>query len=382
MKEISRKTKAKGDLPGSIYLRGKVYWIKYYKDGKPLRESARTGDFETAQAELAKRINEVKHGKTPNIQLPRVKFDDLSEDFLRDYRINGRKSLARAKFSVMRLEAFFGWMRVIDIDTSKIYKYVEGRLNEGMKNSTINRELAALKRMLSLGAQCKKVEAVPYIPMLKEDNVRKNFFEKADFLALREALPDYLKPVVTFAYKTGWRIGEISSLKWSNVDLNNWTVRLNPGETKNDKGRIIYLDTELQGIIADLWQARKVSGRLTEYVFMNADGTGSIKRITTSWKTACRRVGIPEYLFHDFRRTAVRNMVRANTPEVVAMKISGHKTRAIFDRYNIVSEEDLKQAAMRHEEYLKSVPGTKTGTIIEMYGNTLRRKSPRHQRLE
>jgi len=99
MKEISRRTKKNGDLPGSIYLRGAVYWIKYYKDGKPLRESTRSGDYETAQAELAKRIDEVTHGKTPNIQLNRVKFDDLSKDFLSDCRINEKKSLERAEIS-------------------------------------------------------------------------------------------------------------------------------------------------------------------------------------------------------------------------------------------------------------------------------------------
>ncbi|MFZ0930607.1 MAG: hypothetical protein WAN11_18515 [Syntrophobacteraceae bacterium] len=73
MKEIPRKTKKNGDLPGSIYLRGKVHWIKYYKDGKPYRESTRSEDYDTAQAELAKRIAEVTQGKTPNIEAKRIK---------------------------------------------------------------------------------------------------------------------------------------------------------------------------------------------------------------------------------------------------------------------------------------------------------------------
>jgi integrase len=130
--------------------------------------------------------------------------------------------------------------------------------------------------MLNLGARCTppKVDRVPHISLLKENNVRKGFFEKTDFISLRDALPSYLKPMVTFAYKTGWRKEEVTDLKWSEVDLNNGTVRLNPGETKNEKGRTVYLDTELQAIFADLWEARKASGKLTEYVFMNADGTG------------------------------------------------------------------------------------------------------------
>jgi hypothetical protein len=113
VKEISRRTKAKGNLPGSIYLRGKVYWIKYYKDGKPYRESARTKDYDTAQTELAKRIAEVKQGKTPNIEAKRVKFDDLSKHFISDYKINERKSLVRAQISVNHLKEFFGGMRAL-----------------------------------------------------------------------------------------------------------------------------------------------------------------------------------------------------------------------------------------------------------------------------
>jgi integrase len=374
MKLIRRK--GKGDLSGSIYrpkyrdkngdlVESQVYWVKYYKDGKPLRESTKTTNYDDAVAFLADRMADVTKGKTPNIKLNRVKFSDLSEDFLSDYRINGRKSLKRAEISIAHIKAFFGNMLVIELDSSKVMKYIEHRMGADISNGTINRELAALKRMLNLGAQCTppKVDRVPHIPMLKLNNVRQGFFEHGEFVAVRDALPSYLKGMVTFGYKTGWRKSEITGLKWADVDLQNWTVRLNVGETKNEKGRIVYLDSELQEILADLWQARKTSGKLTEYVFMNTDGTDRIKKFDTAWATACKRVGIPGKLFHDLRRTSIRNMVRAGTPEVVAMKISGHRTRSVFDRYNIVSEEDLKQAAMRQEEYLNSVTGKETGKV-------------------
>jgi integrase len=376
MKLIRRK--GKGDLPGSIYrpkyrdkdgnlIESMVYWVKYYKDGKPLRESTKTTDYDEAVAFLADRVADVTKGKTPNIKLNRVKFDNLSEDFLSDYRINGKKSLKRAEISVAHLKAFFGNMLVIELDSSKVMKYIEHRMGGNISNATINRELAALRRMLNLGAQCTpaKVDRVPHISMLKVNNVRQGFFEHSDFVAVRDVLPSYLKGMVTFAYKTGWRKSEITGLKWTDADLKNWTVRLNAGETKNEKGRIVYLDSELQEILADLWQSRKASGKLTEYVFMNTDGTDRIKKFDTAWTTACKRVGIPGKLFHDLRRTSIRNMVRAGTPEVVAMKISGHRTRSVFDRYNIVSEEDLKQAAMRQEEYLNSVSGKETGKVMK-----------------
>jgi len=99
-------------------------------------------------------------------------------------------------------------MRIVDVSTPKIKEYIQKRLNEGFANATINRELAALKRMLNLGARQtpSKVIHIPYIPSLKEDNAHEGFFEYGEFLALQDKLPSYLKGFVTFAYKTGWRV--------------------------------------------------------------------------------------------------------------------------------------------------------------------------------
>lgn len=367
MKEISRRTKAKGDLPGSIYLRGKVYWIKYYKDGKPLRESTRSTDYDTAQLELAKRIAEVTQGKTPNVQLNRVKFDDLSKDFLSDYRINEKKSLKRAEASVKHLTGFFGGLRVVQITTSKVREYIEGRMEDEAAKATINRELSALKRMLNLGAQCTppKVDRVPHIPMLKENNIRKGFFEHSDFTALRDNLPDHLKPVITFGYVTGWRISEILDLEWSQIDRKNGIARLDPGDTKNDDARTVYLDEELMEDFNRPWERRKKLGSALPHVFLNKKGTKRIDGFRKAWISACVAAEIGPRKFHDFRRTAVRNMVRAGIPERVAMTISGHKTRSVFDRYNIVNDKDLKLAAHAQREYLKTQMGTKTGTISD-----------------
>jgi integrase len=377
---------------GMIYKRGNVWWIKYYRNGKPYRESSGGTKKMVAKKLLDRKEGEIALGKIPSIQYEKVSFDELAEDFLVDYRINQKKSLKRAENSVGHLRETFEGMRIVDITTPRIRGYIEDRmkwtcnecgerfdpqdkcpscdseaLKSGAANATINRELSALKRMLKLGAQQTppKVDKVAHIPMLAENNIRKGFFEHGDFLALRTALPFHLKGFITFGYKVGWRVSELAGLTWKQVDLNQGIVRLEVGETKNDDARTVYLDDELKEIFNQQWELRKANGRLLPYVFLNKDGCDRVKRFDKSWKSACKDAGIGVKLFHDFRRTAVRNMVRSGIPERVAMMISGHKTRSVFDRYNIVNDQDLKLAALKQQAYLDSQTGTISGTIVD-----------------
>jgi integrase len=168
-------------------------------------------------------------------------------------------------------------------------------------------------------------------------------------------------------YLSGWRKSEIASLTWQDVDLMGKVIRLRPENSKNGTGRVLALEGELWQLIESQWQMRqhenddKTVG-VSLYVF-HRDGlpVGDIRKV---WATARKKAGAPGLLFHDLRRTAVRNMVRAGVPERVAMTISGHKTRAIFDRYNIVSEEDLRQAMAKTQEHLRSLPDMKN--VIEL----------------
>jgi len=350
---------------GMIYLRGKTFWIKYYCNGKPFYESSKSHKEGEAKKLLKLREGEITQGKTPGIYFDRVRFDELAKDFLTDYKINQMKSLTRAEKSVEHLKGQFEGCRVPQITTPKIQQYIKFRLEYGTANATINRELAALKRMLNLGAKQTppKVDRVPYIPMLKESNVRKGFCEHGEFIALRNALAAYLQGFSTFAYKVGWRVSEISALTWNQVDRRQGIVRLEPGETKNDDGRTVYLDDELREVFNQQWEMRKGAKKLLPYVFLNRDKTDKIIDFRKAWESGCDESKIGKKHFHDFRRTAIRNMVRAGIPEGVAMKVSGHKTRSVFERYNIVNDADLKLAAQKQETYLKSQMVTKTVRI-------------------
>jgi integrase len=366
----------KGD--GSIFQRGAVWWIKYYRNGKPYRETSGSEKESEARKLLKKRLGEIAIGRFIGPDAERVTIRELAEQFLNDYRVNQKKSLDKAERTVKRydddgkeidseLMAYFGDCKAHSVGTDSVKAYVAKRLEQGAANATINRELAALKRMYNLGLQSETIYRKPYIPMLKENNTRKGFFEHGEFIAFRNALPDYFKPVVTFAYYTGWRKQEILSLKWNHIDLSGRTVRLEVGTTKNDKGRLIVLDGELLEAIQGQWERRKVAeipGQsptlLCPFVF-HRDGK-PIRDFRKAWNKARKETGLAAKILHDFRRTAVRDAVRAGVPERVAMMESGHKTRSVFDRYNIVSEDDLKEAARRRWEHAQNQ--AKAGNVV------------------
>jgi integrase len=140
-------------------------------------------------------------------------------------------------------------------------------------------------------------------------------------------LPSYLQEFVTFGYKLGWRVGEITNLTWSLVNRKQWGVKLEAGMTKKNDGRLIYLDTELISIFEELWQQRKISKRILPYVFPNRRSDNKIKDFRFTWNKAFKESGVQRKLFHDLRRTAVRNMIRSGISEKVAMRIFGHKAR-------------------------------------------------------
>ena len=180
-------------------------------------------------------------------------------------------------------------------------------------------------------------------PRLAERNVRKGFVEDVSYQPLAEAAAragSWMYAMFEVAFTFGWRFSEVLNLRVEQVSIADRTIRLNPGETKNDEGRIVIMTDRVRRLL-ELCVAGK-SAR--DYVFTRANKK-PVRDFRRTWKKICEQAGVSELLFHDLRRSAVRNMVQSGIPERVAMQISGHKTRSIFDRYNIVSERDLRDAA-------------------------------------
>ena len=138
------------------------------------------------------------------------------------------------------------------------------------------------------------------------------------------------------------------------LDLEAGTLRLDTGSTKNDDGRLVYLPPDLKAqLAAQVERVRALErelGRIIPHLFPHLSGTHKGERrrdFRKAWATACRKAGVPGKIRHDFRRTAVRNMVNMGVAERVAMKVTGHKTRSVFDRYHIVSPADLQDVARK-----------------------------------
>ena len=119
--------------------------------------------------------------------------------------------------------------------------------------------------------------------------------------------------------------------------------------SKNEEPRILPLQGELLAIITRAHDNRRLD---CPYVFH--DGGAPIGDFRKAWRNALRATGLGKMLIHDMRRSCVRNLVRSGTPEAIAMRLTGHKTRSVFDRYNITSESDLVSASARLDEYVNA----------------------------
>jgi integrase len=361
---------------GSLYQRGEIWWVKYYENGRPRRESTGTTKETEARRFLKEREGRVATGQPILQRADRIRYEEVAQDLRQHYHMTGSRDLKEAEDRLKHLDAFFAGKRVATIGSADITTYVAKRQGEGASNSTINRDLAVLNRMMRLAYEHNKLLRPLVIHKLKEGAPRQGFFEREPFEAVRQYLSSDLQVAVTIAYTFGWRMqSEVLTLDRRQLDLDAETLRLEPGSTKNDDGRMVYLTAELKSLLAaQLERVRALEremGRILVPLFPHLKGRHRGKRIQDfkkAWKVACEKAGCPGMLRHDFRRTAVRNMVNVGVPERVAMKVTGHKTRSVFDRYHIVSPADLQEVARK---LTGTISGTTGQTVLDANSVTM-----------
>jgi integrase len=343
--------------------------ISYYRHGQRFVENTHSDKITVAKELLKKKLGQIAIGNFAPPRTEKILVEELMNELLRDSRVRGisilesdsgdpdiayiqEKAERRLKFTKRRwenhLQPFFAHVRASRVSTDDINRYIEKRQQEKANNATINREIALLKRAFNFGTECTptKVRDVPVFPKkLKENPPREGFVDEAQYKRLCDNCSEpWLRALMATAYAFGFREGELVSMRVRQVDLCEKTIRLRSLTTKNEESRVVKMTQDVYQLMAI-----SVSGKAPlDYVFTRNNGK-HVRDFRSTWIRLTEAAKLTGLLLHDFRRSAVRNMIRRGVPQVVAMKISGHKTMEVFNRYNIVDEADLADAARRIE---------------------------------
>ncbi len=257
------------------------------------------------------------------------------------------KEQAVALVAKARAEAFEGRYfdrpkasKLLVEDAWKAYQPISKRDNDTWKSEEgrakhLNRHLG---QKLAAGLTVKEVK------LLHKPNVRRSVLDDAAFGKLLTAAEAELKPIILVAYDTGMRLREVLGLRWSQVNLKLGVIKLSAEDTKTEEPRTVFLTSRVQQALEA--QPRHIKG---DWVFTNPETEEAWKDIRKVFHRACKAVKLTGVWFHDLRRSFVTNARRRGVPESVVMRMSGHRTRSVFERYNIVEEDDLREAVKRIE---------------------------------
>jgi integrase len=288
----------------------------------------------------------------------RVTFDDLKQLVVLDYKASGKSSLDRVERAFKQLEKFFGLYRAVDITKDRLLAYITSRqevrhLRRGklqpIQPATYKYELAMLKRAFSLAIEAEKLDHIPPFPGIEVHNTRERFFTEAQYESIQCRLPGEVRPLIEFLWLIGWRAHkEAKVLQWPQVDWTRGGLRLWNGTTKNKEPREIpfrkypRLKSLLERQLAYTRKVERAKSMIIPWVF-HRDGR-PIKSFRKAWDRACTEAGLQGAWVHDFRRCVVRRFEDNHVKRGAAMAVTGHKTEAVYRRYNITTAKDVADA--------------------------------------
>lgn len=342
-------TKKRQYRSGSIRERKGRFYIRWYDaDGQRQEEAAGT-DERAANRLLRQRIGEVAAGGARRAKARAdVTVGEVLDLYLAEQRRRERANYRICKYKVDSiLRPAIGWMKAAGFAWKNAWAYVEERRAAGRADSTINRELSLIRAAFKLAASPVHglVAIAPVIPGLEEpDNVRTGFLRPEQYERMRAALPEYLRPLFCVAYYTGLRRSTLLGLRLDQVDLAEGVIWISRKQVKNRKAQTVpILAGEMRGYCEMAVAAHQ------RYLFEH-EGR-QIRSFKAAWKAARVEAGLPDLLFHDLRRTAVRDWIAAGINEALALSISGHKTPSMLQRYNIIDAANSVRAGALREEF-------------------------------
>lgn len=343
-----------------LYKRGRTWWMKYYADRYPRLESTKTGNRKRAEEVLRQKLAEVELNQLPDPGAKRLKISDLLNGLLSDYELRGRASKRQLESRMkVHLIPLLGPIKAMDFGRRHIDAYVRHRRQQKAADAAINRELEHVRAAFKLAVDNEELPRAPKIRMLDEDNVRTGFLEHHQYIALKQALPVYLFPLLVTGYHVGCRLGELLHLKWEQVDLEASQIWLEQRQTKSKTARVLPIYGEMKEALIAALQLRNKAYPECKLVF-HREGS-KIVDFRKAWASASKKAEVKGLHFHDLRRSAVRNMDRAGIPRATIRRIIGHETDAMFDRYRIVDQRDVDEAGAKAELYLNEQPKLKKG---------------------
>lgn len=334
------------------------YWyIRYTVNGKEKWESVgKVGEVTktVAQSKLEERRRQVRLGQLDMIGARVPTLSEFVEEYIEHVRdVVKKRSWSRDKELLSNLCRYFGSKKLSEITPKNIEDYKRMRLGE-VKPATINRALSCLRHLFNLAKRWKKFfgeNPISQVEFLQENNQIERILTDEEEERLLACSAPHLRPIILCALNTGMRKGEILSLKWSNVDLQNNLITIESTNTKSKKTKKLFINSDLRGILLE----QKLKSGGSEYVFLGSDNK-PIKRLRTAFESACRRAGIKGFRFHDLRHTAATRMVENGKNIVAISRILGHSTLSMTTRYThpVDSERDALESLAHNRSNFRS----------------------------
>jgi integrase len=391
MENMERTNRPKGE--GSLYQHTDGRWMySIMHQGKRLTKSLKTRDEDEARKKLAKVRNNfmgrIDRGDLESSTAANVKLGELLDEYLKHIKQNRYKSASVVEVVIQKVRQApeFVNRKVSSLETSDFKRYRQRVTSQGSSNSTVNNHFALLRAALNLERKQtpSRVATIPHIPIVSVNNARQGFLEYADHHTVLEHLPRSLNALFVVAFHSGCRQGELLKMLWRDVDWSNRIVRL--PDSKNGKARNLPFWGGIEAALKTQKEYRDEHHPDCAHLFFWMDedvrlGHGGLRNFPGSpiqdfratWNraiTAAHQVNenvLPNLLFHDIRRSGVRVMVQdAGIPESQAMLISGHETRSMLERYNIVSLKNLQDAGAKLDAWSRQQQKAATNRVPEV----------------